>query len=165
MSIKLHAGRNFKDVSMWHNSGNPNTGCINVTLNTIDSIMNSSKTKQAWGRVGTRIRWLDYTSAVKIYFAAAVADGQPGSWIFWMRGRVRKHDCNGWCLLYFYLDVFYWCCWWGLGSTSEKEMPSIHNGMDCEVSLLESQGQSLLAGDFGHFMENLGLIISSMEEN
>lgn len=45
MSIKLHAGRNFKDVSMWHNGVNPNNGCINVTLNTIDSIMNSSKTK------------------------------------------------------------------------------------------------------------------------
>lgn len=41
----------------------------------------------------------------------------------------------------------------------------IHNGMNCEVSLLESQGQSLLAGDFGQFMETLGFIISSMEEN
>lgn len=29
----------------------------------------------------------------------------------------------------------------------------IHNGMNCEVSLLEYQGQFLLAGDFGQFME------------
>lgn len=45
MSIKLHAGRNFKDVSMWHNGGNADTGCINVTLNTTDSITNCRKTK------------------------------------------------------------------------------------------------------------------------
>lgn len=30
----------------------------------------------------------------------------------------------------------------------------INNGMNCGVPLLESQGQSLPAGDFGQFMEN-----------
>lgn len=51
------------------------------------------------------------------------------------------------------------------GRPQKNKCLPIHTGMNCGVPLLESQGQSLPAGDFGQFMENLGFIISSMEEN